>query len=232
MKRTPLPLLAITALVSSPALLPATSLAAPPAAARAGDWIVRGGLTYISPEEKTSNRHGELGPALAGTDVSVASQAGFGGTLTYMVDDNIGFELLVGTPFKHNLTLNGGALGDTALGSIEHLPPVASVIYEFDTGTGFNPYVGVGLNYTFIFDEEVDDQARAAGVRSLELDDSFGMAAQIGADYEITDNVLLNASVRYMRIETTAEVRTATGSTNVDVDINPVVYTVALGYRF
>lgn len=90
----------------------------------------------------------------------------------------------------------------------------------------------MGLNYTFFFDEEVDDQARALSIRSLDLDDSFGLAAQIGADYEIADHVLINASVRYMRIQTTADVRTATGRTNVDVDINPVVYTVAMGYRF
>jgi len=218
--------------VTAVAMATLAAAAGPVHAADAGDWIVRGGLTYISPEEGTSNRHGELGPALAGTDVNVGSQAGFGGTLTYMVDDNIGFELLVGTPFKHDLALAGGALDGAELGSIKHLPPALSVIYEFDTGTAFNPYAGVGLNYTFFFDEKASDQARTLGIRSLDLDDSFGLAAQIGADYEITNNVLINASVRYMRIQSTADVRTATGRTNVDVDINPVVYTVAMGYRF
>lgn len=96
--------------VTAVAMATLAAAAGPVHAADAGDWIVRGGLTYISPEEGTSNRHGELGPALAGTDVNVGSQAGFGGTLTYMVDDNIGFELLVGTPFKHDLALAGGAL--------------------------------------------------------------------------------------------------------------------------
>ena len=201
-------------------------------AADADDWIVRGGLTYISPEEDTADSHGELGPTLADTDVNVGSQAGFGGTLTYMIDDNIGVELLVGTPFKHDLSLFGGALDGARLGSIKHLPPALSVIYEFDTGSAFNPYAGVGLNYTFFFDESVDDQAQALGIQSVDLDDSFGMTAQIGADYELTDHLLINASVRYMRIATTAEVRTATGRTNVDVEINPVVYTLGMGYRF
>lgn len=218
--------------VTALAVATMASVASPVHAVDAGDWIVRGGLTYISPEDHTSNRHGELGAALAGTDVSVGSQAGFGGTLTYMVDDRIGVELLVGTPFKHDLSLSGGALDGAKLGSIKHLPPAISAVYAFDTGTAFNPYLGLGLNYTFFFDEDVDDQARALGIRSLDLDDSFGMTAQVGADYEIGDNLLLNTSVRYMRIDTTAEVRTATGRTNVDVDINPVVYTVAMGYRF
>jgi len=38
--------------------------------------------------------------------------------------------------------------------------------------------------------------------------------------------------VRYLQIETTAELRTATGTTHVDVDVDPWVYTLAAGYRF
>lgn len=116
--------------VVAAAILAAT--ASPVHAAEAGDWIVRGGLTYISAEEDTANRNGELGRVLDDTDVNIASEAGFGGTLSYMVDDNIGFELLVGTPFKHNLSLDGGELKGANLGSIKHLAPTLSAIYEFD----------------------------------------------------------------------------------------------------
>lgn len=47
----------------------------------------------------------------------------------------------------------------------------------------------------------------------------------------ITDNMLVNTSMRYMRINTTAKGRTATVRTNAKVDVNPVVYTLTLGYR-
>ncbi|MAS11034.1 MAG: OmpW family protein [Salinisphaera sp.] len=222
----------MTALVSSPALLPATSLAAPPAAARAGDWIVRAGVTYVAPDDHTSSRNGQLGAALAGTDVAASSEAQLGLTVAYLFTDRLALELLAASPFEHDLSLAGGALDGTPLGDIKHLPPTLSLQYRFATDSAFTPYVGLGLNYTVFFSEDVSSQARALGVTDLELDDSFGPAAQLGFDYAFGEHWLINADVRYLQIETTAELRTATGSTHLDVDIDPWVYTLAAGYRF
>lgn len=201
-------------------------------AAQAGDFIVRGGLTYVAPNDDTSTRTGELGPALAGTDVAVSSEAQFGANLSYMFTDNWAVELLVATPFEHDLTLDGGALGGTPLGDLKHLPPTVSLQYHFDTDSAFKPYVGLGLNYTFFFSEDPSSEAKALGITDIDLDDSFGPAAQVGFDYEIGDHWLVNADVRYIQIETTAKVKTATGTTHVDVDVDPFVYTLAVGYRF
>ncbi|ROO27273.1 outer membrane protein W [Salinisphaera orenii MK-B5] len=215
------------ALAVVPTLVPISAQAA-----QAGDWIVRGGVTYVAPNDDTSSRNGELAPALAGTDVAVSSEPQFGATLAYLFTDNLALELLAASPFKHDLTLDGGALDGAPLGDIKHLPPTLSLQYRFDTKTAFTPYVGLGLNYTFFFSEHVSSQARALGIEDIDLDDSFGPAAQVGFDYAISDHWLVNADVRYLQIDTTAEVRTATGTTHVDVDIDPWVYTLALGYRF
>ncbi|RMU49294.1 hypothetical protein ALP29_200465 [Pseudomonas syringae pv. avii] len=55
-------------------------------------------------------------------------------------------------------------------------------------------------------------------------------------DYMITDNVLVNASVWYVDINTEATVdgpsALAVGQTKVDVDIDPWVYMVGVGYKF
>ena len=42
----------------------------------------------------------------------------------------------------------------------------------------------------------------------------------------------LHAGVYYLGIDTKANLDTALGKVGVDVDINPWVYTVGLGYRF
>lgn len=227
MKRLTLPALAVTALAITPALVSAQS-----DAAQAGDWILRGGVTYVAPNDHTSSRNGQLAPALAGTDVAVSAEPQFGMTVAYLFTDNLALELLAATPFEHDLTLDGGALDGAALGDIKHLPPTLSLQYRFDTDSAFTPYVGLGLNYTFFFSEDVSPEARALGITDLELDDSFGPAAQLGFDYAIGDHWLINADLRYLQIETTAELRTATGTTHVDVDIDPWVYTLAAGYRF
>ena len=232
MKPLALPALAAAALVMTPILLPTTALAAQGHVAEAGDWILRGGLTYVAPNDDTSSRNGQLGPALAGTDVAVSSEAQFGVTVAYLFTDNLALELLAASPFEHDLSLNGGALDGAALGDIKHLPPTLSLQYRFTTDSAITPYVGLGLNYTFVFSEDVSPEARALGITDLELDDSFGPAAQVGFDYALGEHWLINADVRYLQIETTAELRTATGTTHADVDINPWVYTLAAGYRF
>ncbi|MDZ7844342.1 MAG: OmpW family outer membrane protein [Anaerolineales bacterium] len=202
------------------------------AAANADDWIVRGSITNVSPNEDTGSVSGQLSGALAGADVEVDPQTTLGITAAYFVTDRIALELLASTPFEHDLSIDGGALGGTELGSIKHLPPTLSVQYHFDTGSAWRPYVGVGINHTIFTDEDVDGEAAAAGVTDLELDDSTGAAAQVGVDYELGNGWLINAGVRYIDIDTTAEVRTATGKTDVDVDIDPWVTNIGIGYRF
>ena len=153
--------------------------------------------------------------------------------LAYMLTDHIDIELLGASPFKHAAKRLGGALAGTDLGSVRHLPPTLSFDYPFGTDTPLSPYVGVGVTYTMVFDEKVHARAAAAGVTGLDLSNSFGPAAQVGVDYLIGDHWLVNASVRYLQIETNPHVRTAGGGrTKVNLDINPWVYTAAVGYRF
>ena len=62
------------------------------------------------------------------------------------------------------------------------------------------------------------------------------MAFQVVADYMLTDNVMINAQVRYIDIDTTATVENnavAPGTrAKVDVDVDPFIYMVGLGYKF
>lgn len=52
----------------------------------------------------------------------------------------------------------------------------------------------------------------------------------------LTDKLMINAQVRYIDIDTEATVKgpTALGvtKTKVDVDVDPMVYMVGLGYKF
>ena len=85
--------------------------------------------------------------------------------------------------------------------------------------------MGVGLNYTIFF----NDTTIGTLGGDLELDDSFGLAAQVGFDYDINAKWFLNADIRYINIETTAEIAAVS---TPDVDINPTVISVGVGYKF
>ncbi|MCB1690675.1 MAG: outer membrane beta-barrel protein [Halioglobus sp.] len=212
-----------------------------------GDWILRVGATTVSPETDSDNIYLPTG-LVAEADVDDDTQLGI--IPAYMVTDYFGIEVLAATPFKHNIEAKGkGAIQGTNLdaGSTKQLPPTVSLqLYPRGGLSGWQPYVGVGLNYTNFFDEDVDNQligllgsltGGAVNGADLELDDSWGLAVQAGVDVPINDHWAFNAGVWYIDIDTTAKITAkADGATaaevKFDVDIDPWVYNIGIAYKF
>ncbi|NVK57002.1 MAG: outer membrane beta-barrel protein [Alteromonadaceae bacterium] len=227
MKKSILAALVLGALVNAPTAF----------AHDAGDIIVRAGLTTVSPDDDSGNVNVDALGGNVGMGVEVNSNTQIGLNLIYMLDAHWGVEVLAATPFTHDVTLidtadNGLALGDGKLAEVTHLPPTLSALYFFDTDSAFMPYVGLGLNYTIFFDEDFTSAREEQTFTDLSLDNSFGLSAQIGFDYQIDDKWLINASARYIDIDTTAEFTVAGVAGSVDVDINPYVFTLSAGYKF
>ncbi len=223
----------------------AMALAAPLAQAHeAGDILVRAGAITVNPHEDTSgvkiDRSSNAGVPV-GTDLggkaTMDSDTQLGLNFAYMVTDHVGVELLAATPFTHDVNIKGAGLAaaNGKLGTLKHLPPTLSLVYyPLDAKSAFQPYVGAGVNYTWIMDGDTSSEAEAAGFRNLQANNSWGWAAQIGADYMLTDKLLINAQVRYIDLDTTAYVdHPGLGvRAKVDVDVSPYVYMVGLGYKF
>ena len=218
------------------ASLLALAVAAPMANAfEAGDIIVRAGAITVDPHEDSSDISTAVTGPLSGTKAGLDSDTQLGLNFAYMLTNNVGIELLAATPFTHDITaknLPAGLSGD--FGEVSHLPPTLSVVYyPLASQSVFQPYVGLGINYTWFFDDSLSSKAERDGFNGLELDDSVGLAAQIGADFMLTDKVMLNAQVRYIDIDTEATSNhVALGKVKVDVDVDPMVYMVGLGYKF
>ncbi|MBV1932834.1 MAG: outer membrane beta-barrel protein [Porticoccaceae bacterium] len=197
-----------------------------------GDLILRAGVASVQPDEDSSNL--ELnGADIPGTSAGVDNSEQLGLTVTYMLRPHVGLGVLAATPFEHDIKANG--LGVDA-GEAKQLPPTITLQYfPMDSASAFQPYVGIGINYTIFFSEDVDSELEAAlGTKGdLELDDSLGLAAQIGADYAIDEHWVLNASVWYLDIDTDATFKFDNGSrVEADVDVDPWVYMLGLGYLF
>ena len=201
-----------------------------------GDWIVRAGYASVHPDD-SSNGLKLNGAPVAGTGVGVDTGAALGITASYMLAPHWGVELLAATPFTHDITVKGlGAYipDGTKIGSTKQLPPTLSLQYYFaDSTSQWQPYLGVGVNYTTFFDESVTSSAKSAlGAHNLSLDDSVGLAGEIGLDWAVSQNWLINASVWKADIKTDASLDTALGRVTTKVTIDPVVYMVAVGYKF
>jgi len=181
-----------------------------------GDMFMRGTITNVAPNDDST---GFSGAPTVFPEVDDSTTLGV--TFVYMMSNNLGFEVLAALPFEHDVTVEG--MGK--VGSTKQLPPTVSVQYYFNPEEKFRPYVGAGLNYTTFF----NDKSIAALGGDLELDDSFGLAVQVGMDYDINEKWFINADIRYISIETTATIA-AVGES--DVDINPTVISVGVGYKF
>lgn len=217
------------------ASLLALAIAAPLAHAhQAGDIIVRAGAITVDPQESSSDIWvGALGTDVAGTKATLDSDTQLGLNFAYMLTNHIGIELLAATPFSHNVGVKGLGGLDGNLGELKHLPPTLSVVYyPLDSSSAFQPYVGAGINYTWFFDTKLSSEAEGKGFSGLDMKDSWGLAAQVGMDYMLTDNIMLNAQVRYIDIETTGTTNFGGSKVKVDVDVDPFVYMVGLGYKF
>ena len=200
-----------------------------------GDFIVRAGLANVSPDASSSALvldGAEIGSS--GADVDDNTQLGL--TFTYMLSDNWAVDVLASTPFQHDISADTGALGlgEIDAGETKHLPPTVSLLYfPADASKKFQPYVGVGLNYTIFFEEDVDSELEGVlGPGSLELDDSFGVAVQAGFDYKISDQLFVNAGVFWIDIDTDAEFEFANNVIEADVEIDPLVYMLTVGWKF
>lgn len=211
-----------------PALAAALTIAAAAVPAQAekaaGDLLVRGRAIYVTPDESSNLKLGTA--AIAGTaavDNSVVPELDF----SYFFTDNVAAELILGTT-HHQVAAKGSPLGASVdLGDVWLLPPTVTVQYHFNPKGKVSPYVGAGVNYTIFYG---DDPGAALGI---DYDNSFGLAAQAGVDFELTDKWSLNLDVKKLWLSTDVKVNAGLASpVNAKVDLDPWIFGVGVGYRF
>lgn len=224
---------------------------------KAGDIVIRGGLTNVAPDSGSSTIYAvgqtvNLGAGAITASVEYDTQLGL--NFVYFFNENLAIELLAATPFEHDIMVDTGA-GTVNLGTTKQLPPTLSALYYFDTQSAFKPYLGVGINYTIFFDDKFNSALQgtnspqivsisdgttetpigtALDANDLDLDSSWGLSAQVGADFIIDNNWSINASIRYIDIDTKVTFTAVNGTVpgKVSVDVDPMVYSIMLGYKF
>jgi outer membrane protein len=209
--------LAISALAVT---LAVPSLAFAQAAQADGPWLVR--LRAINIDPNPSN--GSSGP-LPGNSINISSTWAPEVDISYFFTPNIALELVLTYPQEHDVSVQG--IGD--IGSIKQIPPSLFAQYHFNTGTGFKPYVGAGITWMYITDNNLS--VPGAGPILNVSKSNFGFGLQVGVDYALTKNWYLNADVKYIWVDTKL---TDTAGLGIDtkLDVNPWVWGLGVGYRF
>ena len=235
-------------------LLLGVTRATPALAHEAGQWILRGGIGTVMPKDDNLSLGDfdlvvppDVDLSVTGAAVQVDDGTSLTLSFTYMFTENWAFDVLAAWPFKHDIDIEAtitdnilavSETGAVPFGEVEHLPPTFSVQYHFAPDAEFQPFVGLGLNYTMFVSEDLDSAWPDLGVTDFSLDDSFGVAAQIGADWMFSDQWLLNFDLRWINIEADLSGTVDDGVNPPEtgelgtVEIDPWVFAINLGYRF
>jgi len=219
--------------------LSAGVMSLPAVAYEPGDMLVRFGAVHVAPNESSDTLLIDGSSSVfPKSEATVGGDTQFGISFTYLINQHVGVEILGATPFKHEVKVKGLGGGlDGKLADVKHLPPTVSLqYYPMGAGSKWQPYVGLGLNHTFFFDEKLTSERKAQGFDNLKLKSSTGLTGQVGIDVALTERLFVNATAWYMGIDTTATVdgpsALSVKQTKVKVQIDPMVYMLGLGVKF
>ncbi|MDZ4258479.1 MAG: OmpW family outer membrane protein [Gemmatimonadales bacterium] len=172
-------------------------------------WLIRARGIAIIPDASSSPR---------GLDVEADGTVEL--DITRFLTRNIAVELVLASA-GHEVKMRDTG-GETSLGSVNVLPPTLVLQYHLLPEGKFRPYIGAGGNLTFFYTKTGDLDA-------LDLDESFSWAAQAGFDIPISKRAVFNVDAKYIDMNTSVK----SGGTKVfDLDINPIIIGVGIGYRF
>ncbi|MBY6240883.1 OmpW family protein [Methylosinus sp. Sm6] len=162
--------------------------------------------------------------------------------VSYYLTKNIAIEAICCISRHHVQgidTLFGASLSRTWV-----FPPSLILQYHFTNFGAFQPYVGVGVNYTAYFSDAGNNRwfLTAAGIpvtfTSLSITPSWGVVGQIGFDYMLTENFGVNVDLKRILMEPNAHGQINVIGTNTyvpidaKVNIDPWIASVGLTFRF
>jgi outer membrane protein len=182
-------------------------------AAQESPWLVRVRAVNL---DMANTDHTDLGANLNVNNKTIPEL-----DVSYFFSKNVAAELILTVPQKQHVYA-----GSTDLGTFKHLPPTLTVQYHFTELGGYKPYVGAGLNYTFINKESLSTN----GTNKVTLSNgSVGLALQAGVDIPLTKQVSLNLDVKKVQLKTQVYVD---GVDHGTLKLNPLLVGVGVGYRF
>ncbi|TCZ65378.1 OmpW/AlkL family protein [Roseicella aquatilis] len=189
-----------------------------PRGKQAGDFVIGLGAIGVLPSNG--------GTTSIGGKVEASNAAAAQLDFTYFLRPELSLNLIAATS-EHDLTAKGTALGDLKLGHVWVLPPTLTLQYHPLPQSRISPYFGAGLNLTFFYGYGGDKTAPVSRVR---IDTAPGFAMNVGVDYELAPNWLLNLDVKKILLRTDASVNSAAVTANVHLD--PWVVGASVRYRF
>lgn len=201
------------------------------AVAHAGDaptvrpWSIQAGPGYINFQEHAKLTVG--GARVPGGDVDVEDDGTLLAEIAYRFTANWSVGVTLGIPPESEVKGAGAAAGFGKLGSVRYGPLAVIGRYTFNAGDAWHPYVGGGVVYYMILQE--DD----GSIANLEVDNRLGAALQAGVRYDLTPRIGLFLDFKKLLVKTEAEgTIPALGFVPVHADVTLDPWALHLGAAF
>lgn len=181
----------------------------------------------------TSDGPAFLTPQPAYVTIGNATTALF--AYTRSIDEHWDVDVALGVPPKYNVYGAGTFAPFGVIATVKEAGPTVFAVYNFGHPKDkIRPYVGLGVNYTKFFDATAtkSGELAAGGPSKVTVSDSTGLAAKLGATYNVSDRWAVIASAGYVDVRSTMTVTTGSIHRSGEVKFNPVSYSLTLGYRF
>jgi len=139
---------------------------------------------------------------------------------TYFFTKNIAAELILGTT-HHKVAAKSE--GKTQLGTVWLLPPTLNVQFHYPV-QNFEPYIGVGVNYTIFYGVK-DDAAK------LKYKNNVGFSTQLGFDYKLNNKWSINLDVKKIFLKTDVTIKGTVPTVLSNVKVDPFIIGLGVGFR-
>lgn len=202
------------------------------------------GFVSIEPNSSASAISGPFTPVNA-LSLEVKSQSTLFFSVAREINEHWEAELALGVPPTHDVAVvilnpaavpGGVAALDGATGAkVRQVAPTLFANYRFGDNTSqIRPFVGIGVNYTR-FDKTESTAVNDAingGPTTLKLDDSFGLALQLGVTAKLGGPWSLTGVWSTAQVKTKLTTNTYGIERTADITFHPSVFTIAVGYSF
>ena len=175
-------------------------------------------------------------PPGSSTDLGNSEAISFG--YNYSINDHLDFQLALGTGFTSDLDSTGAFLAAApTLGEVDIYPPQAYLIYNFQgPNAPFRTFVGVGAGYAITTGEDPTPEARALAGPDVdfEVSDEPFLGLTFGFEQKLTDALSARFQVNYNHVSVDTVLTSSALPVPVEqtVDVNPVLVTLGVAYRF
>jgi outer membrane protein len=166
------------------------------------------------------------GQKQVGATIAIKSQVTAAVEVGYFVTHNLAVSFTGGIPPLAKIEADGTMKGYPTIGKASYGPMTLTAHYHFLDLGRFQPYVGAGAAYMYVFDDNDGLMNR------LKVKEALGFAFQAGADFMIDQHwgVFVDAKKAILRTHATGFLGPM--PVKADVKLDPLVLSGGLTYRF